>query len=167
MSPKRPFLDALSVTLARNQENMTKRFALSFIFLLTMVIAYGQDPEVFTTNAGAIQGYDPVAFFTASKPVVGKKEFTYSWSGANWYFSSQENLDLFKAEPTKYAPQYGGYCAYGTAAGHKSPTQPETWAIINNKLYFNYNKDVQKLFNKNQKGLIEQADKNWPTLIKQ
>lgn len=126
-----------------------------------------QKPEVFTTEAGAIQGYDPVAFFKESKPVLGTKELVYTWNGAEWHFSTQENLDLFKADPSKYAPQYGGYCAYGTASGHKAPTQPETWTIVDNKLYFNFNTNVQKLWNKNQKGLIDQADKKWPTVIKE
>jgi len=116
---------------------------------------------------GAIQGYDPVAFFKEGKPVAGKKELTFNWSGASWYFSTQENLDAFKSNPTYYAPQFGGWCAYGTAAGHKSPTQAETWSIVDNKLYFNYNMAVQKLWNKNQKGLIEQANKNWPAVKKE
>ena len=124
-------------------------------------------PEVYCTEQGAIAGYDPVAFFTEKKTVLGKPELNHNWNNANWFFSTQENLDAFKADPEKYAPQFGGYCAYGTASGHKSPTIPETWAIIDNKLYFNYNLQVQKLFNKNQKGLIEQANRNWPVVKKQ
>ena len=136
------------------------------IFLLT-ITASAQKPEIFSTEEGAIQGYDPVAFFKEGKPVAGKKELTFNWSGASWYFSTQENLDAFKSNPTYYAPQFGGWCAYGTAAGHKSPTQAETWSIVDNKLYFNYNMAVQKLWNKNQKGLIEQANKNWPAVKKE
>ncbi len=148
---------------------MKKQSAVSLLVLLITVFSAvaQQQPEVYSTEAGAIQGYDPVAFFKESKPVMGKKEFSWSWNNADWHFSSQENLNLFKADPTAYAPQYGGYCAYGTASGHKSPTQPETWTVVNNKLYFNYNADVQKLWNKNQKGLIEQADKKWPTVKKE
>jgi YHS domain-containing protein len=139
----------------------------SLLFILATAFAYAQQPEIFSTEAGAIQGYDPVAFFKESKPVMGKKEFSFSWNEASWYFSSEENLNLFKADPAAYAPQYGGWCAYGTAAGHKSPTEPDTWSIVNNKLYFNYNSAVKKLWNKNQKGLIDQADKNWPRLKKE
>ena len=76
-------------------------------------------------------------------------------------------METFKADPIRYAPQFGGWCAYGTASGHKSPTQPETWSIVDEKLYLNYNPSVQKLWNKNQKGLIEQANKNWPTVKKE
>ena len=124
-------------------------------------------PEVYCTEQGAIGGYDPVAFFTEKKPVVGNDSLVYSWNDATWHFSSLQNLEAFKANPEKYAPQFGGYCVYGTASGHKSPTIPETWSIIDNKLYFNYNLQVQKLFNKNQKGLIEQANRNWPAVKKQ
>ncbi len=141
---------------------------VAFTFTVRAQKIEGQNlPEVFSTEQGAIGGYDPVAFFTEHKPVPGKQELMYSWNDANWLFSTQENLDSFKANAEKYAPQFGGYCAYGTASGHKSPTIPETWAIIDNKLYFNYNLPVQKLFNKNQKGLIEQANRNWPVVKKQ
>jgi len=140
---------------------------ISIILFFSFSQLLAQKPEVFTTEAGAIQGYDPVAFFKEHKPVLGKKEFAYSWSGSTWYFSSNENLTAFKTDPDRYAPQFGGYCAYGTAAGHKSPTQPETWTILDNKLYFNYNKEVQSMWNKDQKNLIEKANKNWPTVKKQ
>lgn len=143
------------------------KHTLSIIFVLAAITAMGQKPEVFSTEAGAIAGYDPVAFFRESKPVPGTRELVFNWKGADWHFASAENLEAFKANPEQYAPQYGGWCAYGTAAGHKSPTVPETWAIIDSKLYFNYNTAVQKLFNKNQKGLIEQADKKWPTVKKE
>ena len=139
-----------------------------FTFTISAQKIEGQNlPEVFSTEHGAIGGYDPVAFFTDSKPVLGNRELTFQWNDAQWYFSTQANLDAFKTNPEKYAPQFGGYCAYGTASGHKSPTIPETWAIIDNKLYFNYNLPVQKLFNKNQKGLIDQANRNWPVVKKQ
>ncbi len=145
------------------QHNLT----LLTIFLLGSFAVQAQKPEVFTTAAGAIQGYDPVAFFKEQKPVMGKKEFAFTWNNAAWYFSSSDNLEAFKSDPSRYAPQYGGYCAYGTAAGHKSPTQPETWTIVDDKLYFNYNAEVKKLWNKNQKELIEKANQNWPTVKKE
>ena len=146
-----------------NQKTRT----LSLLFALATLTAVAQKPEVFSTKEGAIQGYDPVAFFKEGKPVIGKKELTYLYKDATWHFSTQENLNTFISDPERFAPQYGGYCAYGTASGHKSPTQPETWTIVDNKLYFNYNKDVQKLWNKDQKGLIGKANKNWPTVKKE
>lgn len=137
------------------------------LFLIAPLVVFAQSGEVYTTKEGAIDGYDPVAFFKEQKPMKGNKEFVYDWNGTKWYFSSQANLDEFKANPEKYAPQYGGYCAYGTADGHKAPIKVDTWTVVENKLYFNYNQDVKKLWNKNQKELILKADKNWPTVKKE
>jgi YHS domain-containing protein len=137
------------------------------LFSIAPLVVFAQNGEVYTTKEGAIDGYDPVAFFKEQKPMKGNKEFVYDWNGAKWYFSSQANLNEFKANPEKYAPQYGGYCAYGTADGHKAPIKVHTWTVVNDKLYFNYNQDVKKLWNKNQKELILKADKNWPTVKKE
>lgn len=141
-----------------------KRFLLSCLVLVITTLTYGQSSQIFVTDEGAIKGYDAVAFFKEQKPVKGLKEFSHEWSGAVWYFASAENREAFKAEPDRYAPQYGGYCAYGTAGGHKAPTETDTWTIVNDKLYFNYNKKVQTAWKKDQKALIEKADKNWPQI---
>ena len=77
---------------------------------------------------------------------------------------AEENKTTFVSDPEKYAPQYGGYCAFGTAEGHKAPTKIETWSLVNDKLYFNYNKQVQQVWIKNQSELIKKADENWPTV---
>lgn len=130
--------------------------------LLWTIQGIAQKASVFNTNGTAIHGYDPVAFFTENKPEKGEEQFSYQWQDVNWLFVSKENLESFKAKPEKYAPQYGGYCAYGTAAGHKAPTETDTWTIVGNKLYFNYNKNVKTLWLKDQKNFIEKADKNWP-----
>jgi YHS domain-containing protein len=112
----------------------------------------------------AIQGYDPVAYFKQAMPVSGRPEYSYKWKGAVWQFSSQMNLDDFKANPEKFAPQFGGYCAYGMAEGHKAPTSYDAWTILDGKLYLNYNKNVQGLWNMDRAGNIEKAVKNWPTV---
>ncbi len=145
---------------------------ISFLLaLLVLLLAAGcttKTSEIYTTDAGAIGGYDPVAFFTDSAAVPGNKDFSYEWHGALWTFSSAANLEAFKASPEKYAPQYGGWCAYGTADGdgHLSPTQPDTWTIVDNKLYFNYNMKVKERWMEDQAGYILKADKNWPELKK-
>jgi YHS domain-containing protein len=143
-----------------------KRTKLPILIYLLFVsfFALGQSSEVYSTKEGAIDGYDAVAFFKEHKPVKGLKEFSYQWNDAVWYFASLENVKEFKNDPEKYAPQYGGYCAYGTADGHKAPTQPDTWTIVENKLYFNYNQQVKKLWNAKQKEFIEKADRNWPSV---
>lgn len=113
------------------------------------------------TQGVALHGYDAVAYFTAGKPVAGKAEFKTQWQGAEWRFASAEDRDLFAKEPEKYAPQYGGYCAYGMALGHLAPSDPKAWKVVDGKLYLNFNKDVQGLWQKDTAGFIPKADKNW------
>lgn len=140
-----------------------KTIFISSIILLSFVQGYAQR-EVFIKSNAAIQGYDPVAYFKIAMPVKGRPEYTYKWKDATWYFSSQENLHEFKANPESFAPQFGGYCAYGMAEGHKAPTSPDAWTILENKLYLNYNKNVKELWDKDRPGYIEKAKKNWPTV---
>lgn len=137
-----------------------------FIFSLILV-ACSSAPNtapVFATDEGAIQGYDPVGYFTQSQPVKGSKEFSFTHAGQIWYFASAENLEVFKSNPEKYAPQFGGYCAYGMSRGYKAKTDPDAWTIVNGKLYLNYNTDVRNTWNEKQSEFIEKASVNWPTV---
>jgi hypothetical protein len=143
-----------------------KFFIVLFCILVIPFLGLAQS-EVYKKSGVAINGYDPVAYFKESKPVVGSKEFTYSWNSANWQFANAQNLADFKANPGKYAPQFGGYCAYGVADGHKASTEPDAWTIVDGKLYLNYDKDVRDLWNKKQKEYIETANKNWPEVKKE
>jgi YHS domain-containing protein len=124
-----------------------------------------QKSEVFKTGSDAIRGYDAVAYFTEGKPVKGVPEFAYQWKDAKWYFTSRKNLETFSAHPEQYAPQFGGYCAFGTAGGHKAPTDPAAWTIVDGKLYLNYNNDVKKMWVKDTIGYIKKANEQW-VLIK-
>ena len=135
--------------------------SVSVMFFISLA-AVAQKSEVFNTPDGAIHGYDPVAYFKENKPVKGDRKYSLSWKSANWYFVSQQNLDAFKANPGMYAPQYGGYCAYGLANGHKATTEPDAWLISDGKLYLNYDKDVQVKWKKKQADYIQTADKLWP-----
>ncbi|MDP4264935.1 MAG: YHS domain-containing (seleno)protein [Bacteroidota bacterium] len=119
-------------------------------------------PEIYSSSSYAIGGYDPVAYFTEAKPVKGSEEFSYQWKDANWIFSSKQNLDSFTANPEKFAPQYGGWCAYGCSKGHKATTDPNAWTIVDGKLYLNHSLQVKEGWMKDQKQSIEEADKNWP-----
>jgi YHS domain-containing protein len=141
----------------------------AYFILLIIVVGCSTAPtEIFVNDQGvAVNGYDAVSYFNEGKAVEGKENFRYEWSAALWQFSSQENLETFKSNPGRYAPQYGGYCAYGTADGHKASTEPEAWKIIDNKLYLNYNKDVQSIWLKDQADFIEKANANWPEVKKQ
>ncbi|MBA4851706.1 YHS domain-containing protein [Emticicia sp. BO119] len=132
--------------------------------ILISLQLFAQKAEVFSNAEGAIRGYDAVAYFTESKPVKGKTDFSYQWNNATWYFSSAENLNKFKATPEKYAPQFGGYCAYGLSEGHKSPTQPDAWTIVDNKLYLNYNVKVKEKWSENKEERIKKANENWVDL---
>ena len=142
-----------------------KKMLLSLsIVLLPVLSLFAQKSETFIESGKAIRGYDPVAYFTENRPVKGTDKFSYNWNNANWYFSSQQNLELFKANPEKYAPQYGGYCAYGLSDGHKASTDADAWTIVNGKLYLNYNLDVKDEWSKDRLQRIKKADANWPKL---
>ena len=113
----------------------------------------------------AINGYDPVAYFTVGKPVKGQDGFATEWMGAKWKFSTQANLDLFKANPEKYAPQYGGYCAYGVTQGSLIKVEPEQFTLRDGKLYLNYDADVQAKWLKDPAGYIKDADAKFQALL--
>lgn len=109
----------------------------------------------------AIEGHDPVAYFTMNKPVPGDPAITATHDGAVYRFSSEENRALFEADPAKYAPQYGGYCAYGAAKGYKAPVEVDKFSIVDGKLYLNYNGQVQSTWIKDTAGYIDKADAWW------
>jgi len=139
--------------------------SLPSFFLLTLLFcACGQKQPIYSTKAGAIKGYDPVAYFMESKPVKGKKDYSCEWMGAIWYFASKENRDMFESSPFDYAPQFGGYCAYGVAMGDLVKVEPEAWKIVDNKLYLNYDLEYQKEWEANQDEFIAQAEAKWPEL---
>jgi len=133
-------------------------------FLLLAFSAQSQKAEIFKKDGAAIGGYDAVAFFLMQKPVKGLDKFSIEWKGANWHFSSKENAAAFAAAPEKYAPQYGGYCALGMAGGYKAPTEIDTWRIVDDKLYFNYNQRVKDQWSTDLPGYIKKADLNWPAI---
>ena len=136
--------------------------------LLSTVAAFsGQVDAVNTDGNGiALKGYDVVAYFQQSRPVKGSSQFSYHWMDANWQFSSAQNRDLFASDPQRYAPQYGGYCAYAVSHGHTASVNPEAWRIVDGKLYLNHDKLVHKLWERDAPGHIRKADKNWPDLRK-
>lgn len=115
-------------------------------------------------NGLAIGGYDPVAYFKTGKAKKGKKELAFSHDGITYYFSSLENRQIFQKSPSKYEPQYGGWCAFAMARGEKVSIDPETFKILDNKLYVFYNKffnNTLKSWNKDEANLKTSADKNW------
>lgn len=125
----------------------------------------GKGPTYIDNKGRAINGYDTVAYFTQRKPVKGTPEFSYDWKHGTWLFSSQANLDLFKASPEKYAPQYGGYCAYAIAIDRLVPIDPTQFTVLNDKLYLNYSPRIQRRWEKNRDSYLRDSEKNWPLLI--
>lgn len=121
--------------------------------------------KIFAEDGIAINGTDPVAYFTQGKPVPGHQEYAYQWQGATWLFANAEHRAQFANKPDAYAPQFGGFCAYGLAKGALVPTIPEAWAIVDNKLYLNYNATVQELWNQDTTGYIKQAKAKWQATI--
>lgn len=113
------------------------------------------------TNDIAIKGYDTVAYFTAGKPVEGSSDYTATYKNAIYKFSSEENRDLFKLDPSKYAPQYGGFCAFGVTMDRKFDTDPSAFKIIDDKLYLNLNAQVQQRWLTDTEGFIQTAEQNW------
>ena len=137
--------------------------AILSTFLLALAFSV-QAQNNLDSSGLALKGYDPVAYFAEGKPVQGKPEITASHEGASYRFASAANRDAFAAAPGKYAPQYGGYCAYGMASGYKAPIEPDAWTIVEGKLYLNYNQSVRSRWSSDIPGYIRKADANWPTV---
>ncbi|MEQ1929292.1 MAG: YHS domain-containing (seleno)protein [Parvularculaceae bacterium] len=129
--------------------------------------AYAAKPETYTailSNVGA-GGYDVVAYFSDGAPVKGDAALKTDYKGAEWRFSSAANLEKFKADPDAYAPQYGGYCAWAVAQDYTAPGNPKNWAVVDGKLYLNYNDKVQADWLKDVPGFIASANANWPDVL--
>jgi YHS domain-containing protein len=113
----------------------------------------------------ALQGYDPVGFFTENRPVKGNQQFQSQYHGATYYFASAEHKAAFERDPAKYEPQFGGFCAYGASRGKAVPIKIEAWQIVNGRLLMQYDLDVKAKFNNDPQGNLTKADKNWPGLV--
>ena len=127
--------------------------------------AWAVDPVFSTYLGGAIRGYDPVAYHAEGKPVKGKRAHRVEWKGATWSFASAENKALFEADPEKYAPRYGGYCAWAVSNGYTASIDPDAWSIVDGKLYLNYSLGVRTQWSENIPGNIAKGDVNWPKLL--
>lgn len=134
------------------------------IMLLSVNVFAG---EFFERNNLAIDGYDPVAYFTEMKPVKGSPEFRSDFEGSTFQFVSAAHRDAFALNPATYAPQYGGFCAYGTAKGYKATIDPAAFTIVRDKLYLNYSEAVHSRWLSDIPGYVQKADTNWPEVQKQ
>lgn len=140
----------------------TLKTILAGSILVASSFAFAADIDMNAdANDLAIKGYDPVSYFTMSTPKMGNASYTATYKGGIYQFSSEENRDMFKASPAKYAPQYGGYCAFGVAMEKKFDTDPLAWKIVDNKLYLNLNKDVQTKWLTDVPGYLDLSNDNW------
>ncbi|MDE2977183.1 MAG: YHS domain-containing protein [Acidobacteriota bacterium] len=149
------------------RETALAAFIISSALAAIPAAAAEKDP-VFTSRGDlAIRGYDPVAYFTEGRAVKGDKDFTLGWQGADWRFASAGNRDLFSDDPEKYAPRYGGYCAWAVSRNYTAPTDPDAFTVVNGKLYLNYNRRVMRQWLEDRDRNIEQADENWPAVLEE
>ncbi len=145
--------------------NLAAAFALAAMTLPGA--AWAKEDPIYTAflSDAAAGGYDVIAYFTESQPVKGDKAFKTKYKGANWYFSSRENLDTFLGDPEKYAPQYGGYCAWAVSQGNTASGDPLQWTVHNGKLYLNYDRKINNRWRADIEKFIVDGDKNWPAVL--
>ena len=153
---------------------MKQGFSITLIVIVSVLAASlaflwsqssGATARVFADPEGAIRGYDPVAYFTEGRAVKGEEQFSLEWNGARWRFSSASNRDSFASAPERYAPQFGGYCAYAVAHDRTAASDPQAFAVVDGRLYLNYNKEVQGKWTANRANFIRDAEKNWPAVL--
>jgi len=142
------------------------QLALAAPFVVTPLRrAYAAEPEVFSTYGVAINGYDPVAYFTTDGYADGSDAYVLKWMGAMWRFSNAKNMAAFEANPRGYAPKYGGYCAFAMAQGALATTVPEAWTIHEGRLYLNYSTGVRDLWRQDIAGHVASANGHWPAVL--
>ena len=136
--------------------------AASVLVALALLASPARAGEFFEKDGAAVRGYDVVAYVKDGKAVRGTGEHTASYRGSTFRFASRANRDAFVADPARYAPQYGGFCAFGMAGGYKAATDPEAFSVVDGKLYLNYSRDVRKQWSADIPGYVAKADRNWP-----
>ena len=143
------------------------RIAVITVLMLAALstVAFAKELNNLDGNGVALQGYDPVAFFTDNRAVKGDQQFQSQYRGATYYFASAEHRAAFEKEPAKYEPQFGGFCAYGTSRGKTVPIKIDAWQIVNGRLLMQYDLDVKAKFNSDPQGNLSKADMNWPGLV--
>ena len=139
----------------------------AFLLATLLLSLHATAGEFFEKDGAALRGYDPVAYFKEMRAVKGSAEHTAQYKGSTFHFSSVANRDAFTASPEKFAPQYGGFCAFGTAGGYKAAIDPAQFSVIDGKLYLNYNRDVQTKWKSDLPGYIAKADQKWPEVSRQ
>ena len=139
---------------------------LAAAFFATPAMAATPAPAVYTASDGlGARGHDPVAYFTQGKPVRGSAAHQLEWGGATWRVASAASLAAFKADPARYAPQFGGYCAWAVSQHYLAPGDPNVWKIVDGKLYLNANARAKQLWEAEQAEAIDRGHRNWPAVL--
>ena len=145
------------------------RLAGAVCLLAFLMVAQAVAGDTMPVNAGpdkvAIKGYDTVAYFTDGRPTMGVAELVHEWQGAKWLFATAEHRDLFAADPDKYAPRFGGYCAMGTSLGVQAEIDPEAWVIVDDKLYLTHSPSALAKFKVDTLDHIAKAETFWEKTI--
>jgi hypothetical protein len=145
---------------------LTRRSLLAAPALLLLPrAAFAGTPPIYSRNGIATDGTDPTGYFTEGAPVAGDPAITLDWQGATWRFASAESRAMFEADPDRYAPRYGGYCAWAVAEGYTAPTMPEAWKIVDDRLYLNFSRRIQRRWEQDIPGNIARAEANWPGVL--
>lgn len=145
----------------RNLTKICNASLVAVALLLISQIAVAGERINAKPGGVAVKGYDVVAYFTKGEPTRGNERYTHLWQDRHWLFSSQIHLDAFAAEPTNYAPRYGGFCAGGVALGNRVQINPEAFVIVDGRLYLNYDKPTAEEFEATASESIAKADANW------
>lgn len=130
----------------------------------TRLMAQAPAPAVNAEDGVAVRGTDVVAYFTERRAVAGSPAFTHDWRGATWRFASAANRDRFAADPDRYAPAYGGFCAFAVSEGYTAPIDPQAWRIVDGRLFLNYDQAIKRRWERDIPGRVARADANWPRL---
>lgn len=149
---------------------VTRRAIIAALVLLPVAgtilrPALAAEPEINAPGGIALSGYDPVAYFTEGKPVMGLSSLALKWHGATWYFATPENLEAFEMNPMAYMPRYGGYCAYAVAKGSLAPGDPDAFTIHDGRLYLNYSPEIRAIWRQDIATYVAMADRNWPSVL--
>ncbi len=145
-----------------------KTFLLYLVGLLAFAVLAPAAEVINIDKSGlALQGYDPVAYFTDGKPVKGLPEFTATYKGATYQFASAEHKQLFEKSPAKYEPQFGGFCGYAASINKLARIEVQYFQVLHDRLILQHNEKAWKLWHEDVEGNLKKADANWPTLSQQ
>jgi len=152
--------------VSRGTRTLRVRVGLAAAHVLLLVAPAAPAGTINEVKGLAIHGYDPVAYFIDGRAVPGSPKFRLRHEGAEFRFATAAHRDSFRANPGRFAPAYGGFCAYGTSQGYKAKIDPAAFTVVNGRLYLNYNTEVRELWSKDIPEYIEKADRIWPEVAK-